>query len=85
MNLENTIDKTIAYGIRDSWSGKRTTVVRVVERVETLRICDLVGARRVRLHRGVGSYTDAARAVAVAQARAAAENVPYVGYKADSL
>ena len=78
-------DKTIAYGIRQSWSGKRTTVVRVIEHEETLRIGDLYGTRRVRFHRGIRSLKDAEMAAKVAQDRAAREKVPYVGYKADSL
>jgi hypothetical protein len=78
-------ERTIAYGVRPSWSGKRTTVVRVIEREETLRIGDLCGTRRVRLHRGIQSLKDAEMAARVAQDRAARENVPYVGYKADSL
>lgn len=78
-------DKTVAYGIRQSWSGKRTTVVRVIEREETLRIGDLCGTRRVRLHRGIQSLKDAEMAAKVAQDRAAREKVPYVGYTADTL
>ncbi len=78
-------DKVIAYGIRESWSGKRTTVVRVTEHEEYVRIGDLCGKRRVVLHRGIKSYSDAERATTVARDLASHENVPYVGYKADSL
>ncbi len=78
-------DKTIAYGIRQSFSGKRTTIVQVIERHESLRIGDLCGTRKIHLHRGVASYGGEARAERAARERAQAENVPYVGYKADSL
>lgn len=78
-------EKTIAYGLRESWSGQRTTVVRVVEREESLHIGDLVSTRRVRLHRGIQSLQDPQMAALVAQKKATLENVPYVGYKADTL
>lgn len=78
-------EKTIAYGLRESCSGQRTTVVRVIEREEWLHIGDLSGKRRVRLHRGIQSLKDAEMAAKVAQDRAAREKVPFVGYKADAL
>jgi len=78
-------DTTIAYGIRQSWSGKRTTVVRVTERYEHVRIGDLCSTRRIRLHRGIQSLRNPEMAALVAQKKAASENVPYVGYKADAL
>lgn len=75
--------ETIAYGLRETTSG-RTSIVRVVARLEAVRIGDLVGTRRAILHRGIASYAEAAIAEHKARGLAALEDVPYVGYKADT-
>jgi len=78
------MDTVIAYGVRRTDTGK-TSVIKVSEIVERVRLGDYAGTRRVHTHRRLSTYQDAVRAERCAQQLATEANVRYAAYQADAV